>query len=54
MRGVAAALAGSTCAGRDCFKLRTSDAPAAEAVTHTTKAMHADNQRGRSLSESAT
>ena len=44
-------------AGKDCdlgcFKLRTSEAPAAEAVTHTKSAIHADTQRGRSLSVSA-
>jgi len=42
----------AACAFGRCFRLRTSDAPAAEAVTHTTNAMHADTQRGRSLNES--
>lgn len=50
---VVVAVAAAACALGRCFKLRTSDAPAAEAVTQTTSAMHADNQRGRSLNVSA-
>ncbi len=47
--GTALLVSGCRC----CFKLRTSEAPAAEAVMQTTNAMHADTQRGRSLSPSA-
>jgi hypothetical protein len=45
--GAGATIVAGAC-GFGCFKLRTSEAPAADAVTHTTKAIHAESQRGRS------
>lgn len=36
-----------------CLKLRTNEAPAADAVMQTTSAMHAETQRGRSAKVSA-
>lgn len=50
--GADTALAASAWGFFGCFKLRTSEAPAAEAVTHTINAMPMDTQRGRSLGES--
>src|SRR6478735_6328758 len=51
--GAVAETAAAACALGRCFKLRTREAPAADAVTHTTSAIQAETQRGRSLSVSA-